>query len=198
MQTYWAKWDADRPIDEICLDELTLKDGFTDSAAKSFLRIYDETIAFSGLGSNDRMAAMDAAGESDEDVSPPPPPPPASPKVGDLVNWESGGIIQFESGRVRGVSLDGSYVFVDGSSSGLPIKEITVIAQSSQPGHQLPPPAASNPVVGLSILFKQDTFTLDEGPVILQWPSAMSETSYEDFKDWIDLQMRKIKRSIPQ
>ena len=43
---------------------------------------------------------------------------------------------------------------------------------------------------------KQDTFSLDEGSVVLQWPSHMSKASYEDFKDWIELQMRKIQRSV--
>jgi hypothetical protein len=42
---------------------------------------------------------------------------------------------------------------------------------------------------------KQDTFTLDEGQVILQWPSQMSAESYEYFKDWLDLITRKAKRA---
>ncbi len=45
---------------------------------------------------------------------------------------------------------------------------------------------------------KQDVFSLDEGQVILQWPSKMSHASFEDFKDWIDLQLRKIGRSVEQ
>jgi hypothetical protein len=43
---------------------------------------------------------------------------------------------------------------------------------------------------------RQDTFTLDEGQVILQWPTNLSEHSYEDLKDWLELQMRKIRRGI--
>jgi hypothetical protein len=42
---------------------------------------------------------------------------------------------------------------------------------------------------------KQDTFTLDEGQVILRWPSQMSAESYEYFKDWLDLITRKAKRA---
>lgn len=44
--------------------------------------------------------------------------------------------------------------------------------------------------------FKQDTFSLDEGNVILQWPDAMSQDSYEDFKSWVELQLRKIARTV--
>lgn len=43
---------------------------------------------------------------------------------------------------------------------------------------------------------QQDTFTLDEGQVILRWPSKMSAESFEDFKAWVELQLRKIGRSI--
>ncbi len=43
---------------------------------------------------------------------------------------------------------------------------------------------------------KRDVFSLDEGRVILEWPEKMSADSYEDFQSWIELQLRKIKRSI--
>ena len=44
--------------------------------------------------------------------------------------------------------------------------------------------------------FKQDTYTLgnDEGQVILQWPLKMSQESYDEFVEWLDLQKRKIAR----
>ena len=47
------------------------------------------------------------------------------------------------------------------------------------------------PKVGMN----SDTFTLDEGQVILQWPANMSPESYEDFKSWLDLVARKAKRA---
>ena len=43
---------------------------------------------------------------------------------------------------------------------------------------------------------RQDIFSLDEGQVVLQWPAQLSEASYEDLKDWLELQLRKIKRSV--
>ncbi|WP_204126887.1 hypothetical protein [Pseudomonas ogarae] len=51
------------------------------------------------------------------------------------------------------------------------------------------------PVVGGGEV-RQDTFSLDEGQVVLQWPAKLSENSYEDLKDWLDLQLRKIKRNV--
>ncbi|NPC56009.1 hypothetical protein [Caenimonas soli] len=53
------------------------------------------------------------------------------------------------------------------------------------------------PAIQQSAGVKQDTFSLDEGQVVLQFPEKMSADSYEDFKDWIELQLRRIKRSIP-
>lgn len=42
----------------------------------------------------------------------------------------------------------------------------------------------------------QDTFTLEEGQAILQWPANLSPESYEDFNGWLQLILRKAKRSI--
>lgn len=56
------------------------------------------------------------------------------------------------------------------------------------------PPQLSRVVAGPNV--RQDTFSLDEGQVVLQWPAQLSEASYEDLKDWLELQLRKIKRSV--
>lgn len=43
---------------------------------------------------------------------------------------------------------------------------------------------------------KQDNFSVDEGIIVLQWPQQMSANSFQDFEDWMEIQMRKIKRTI--
>ena len=60
---------------------------------------------------------------------------------------------------------------------------------------QAPPLSVVSPT-GTNGQLRQDTFSLDEGQVILQWPANLSEHSYEDMKDWIELQMRKIRRGV--
>ena len=51
------------------------------------------------------------------------------PQIGSLVQWESGGQVQFtEPKRVRGLTEDGLWAFVDGSDTGLPVKELTVVS----------------------------------------------------------------------
>ena len=81
IATYWQIWGADRPIDPICLDELMLKGGYTDSAAHTFLRVYDDTVAFAGLSSSDSIGSdeeTDEAFEEEGAMSHTPPPPPAT------------------------------------------------------------------------------------------------------------------------
>lgn len=51
---YFTAWGADRPPDPVCLDQLILKDTFTEPAAKTFLSVYDDTIAFAGLRDSDK------------------------------------------------------------------------------------------------------------------------------------------------
>lgn len=43
---------------------------------------------------------------------------------------------------------------------------------------------------------KQDTFSLDEGLVVVQWPANLSKASFEDLVDYFALLQRKIRRSV--
>jgi hypothetical protein len=63
LAKFWGKWGRHRPENAACLDELVLNDGFTNGAAREFLKIYDATIGFANLGEADsaRVAsALDA------------------------------------------------------------------------------------------------------------------------------------------
>ncbi|MEQ8604896.1 MAG: hypothetical protein RIB45_16400 [Marivibrio sp.] len=57
--------------------------------------------------------------------------------VGDLIQWESQGVVQLQTPtRVRHISDDGSWVFVDGSETGIPMEETIVVQKADKP----PPP----------------------------------------------------------
>lgn len=63
--------------------------------------------------------------------------------------------------------------------------------------HTSAPAAPSTPAIpSPSANVRQDTFSLDEGLVVFQWPAQLSKTSFEDLKDWMELQLRKISRSV--
>jgi hypothetical protein len=58
------------------------------------------------------------------------------------------------------------------------------------------PPKGLGLVAGDSNM-RTDTFILGEGAMVaLQYPATLSQASYQDFEDWIGLELRKIKRLI--
>jgi len=78
---FWPTWGADRPPDDVCLDELTMRNGFSVRGAPLFLRSYDAAIADAGLAHPGKIATDSAeADESVADDPPPPPPPPPKPR----------------------------------------------------------------------------------------------------------------------
>jgi hypothetical protein len=150
-----------------------LKRGFNPEFISDVIRVFRETMAL----------------DSDQSVD------YSSIHVGDYVQWESQGVLHFDKPkRISKLSDDGQFAFFDGSSTGVPIDQLTKAdapTEEREDGGKLvvkrtPPKPGMN----------SDVFTLQEGEVILQWPSQMSPESYEDFKDWIELMTRKAKRSV--
>ncbi len=133
---FWAKWGTDKVPDEIRLDALVLEHKFNENAAPKFLKVYDETIAFSGLTSSDKVDPVDLGDDEEED---------------------------------EGVGVD------------------TQVEPVTPPSVRRAPP---------SVGMKEDTFNLNEGAVVLQWPERLSKASYEDLESWLQLELRKIKRGI--
>jgi hypothetical protein len=43
--------------------------------------------------------------------------------------------------------------------------------------------------------YKQDIFSLSEGDAVLRWPEHLSPDSYEDFKGWLELVLKKVARA---
>lgn len=129
IETYWRDWKDDRPADAACLDALVLRGGFSQDGAEKFLRVYDATIDYAGLSGSDKIpAAADnpQIGGGDEDADELPPPPTV--RVGDYVQWTSGGADQFRVPRkVVGILPDGQHVQVFGSSTGIPMDELAVV-----------------------------------------------------------------------
>lgn len=51
------------------------------------------------------------------------------------------------------------------------------------------PPAHGEPM-------REDVFSMVEGDAVLQWPSRLTQASFEDFKDWLGLIERKAQRAV--
>lgn len=161
-------WGHDRPVDRVAESALQFDLSFTPDAAKKFLSVYDESIKFipeEERGQNE----FDEEGEIDEGDVPIAgtlrPAGKHSPEVrtGDLIQWTSNGQDQFGSpSRVRAVSEDGRWVFVEDSQTGIPVQEITVVERfASAPVSAAPPtlplPRAATPQLELNqIVFKSE------------------------------------------
>lgn len=56
LRDFYDRWMPDRPSDAHCVSELHLDYGFTQESAKTFLRVFDETVAFANLRSGDNLS----------------------------------------------------------------------------------------------------------------------------------------------
>jgi hypothetical protein len=123
IATYWNEWGTDRPADAACLDELVLKNGFSELGAREFLKVYDATIAYAKPSPDDKVLAHQTIDEEDDaseiggkvEV---PPKPPQTPPLASKVNIMAG-----ERELVTGLlSKDASFRLVVSGNVG--VKEI--------------------------------------------------------------------------
>lgn len=184
-QQLWEKWGNNLPSDAQLRHTLLLEwpTPFNENAVDGFIVEYNDTISFAKLAESDKVISevQDTGGETGSKYV---------PKVGDYVQWEPKGILQFrEPRRITSISGDGVYAFVDGSSTGLPIGELTA---QEKPVTIPERPVLSSPQ---KYSMRQDIFSLVEGTVTIQWPTPLSPESIEDLKDWLKIVERKISRS---
>ena len=118
---YASKWADGRPDEAHALSQLQFEGGFTADAAKTFLRVFDETIRFTSPRQHDKN---DATTESQirEEVQARP-----EPEIGDLVQIEIDGALVLPSpSRLRAVETHGGkkWAFVSGSDTGVPMEQV--------------------------------------------------------------------------
>lgn len=184
----WTKWGtgiSDENLRHALVFEW--EPPFNENAVDGFIREYRDTIAFAKLSESDKVEAEDGSIEDGEAVY--------VPRVGDYVQWESQGAMQFpEPKKVRAISTDGSHAFVDGSPTGLPV------GQLSRAKAPLEAPQTSDWRIPLlpNKNMQEDVFSLSEGRVVIQWPAPLSAESIQDLKDWLKIVERKITRSTSQ
>jgi len=189
-QQLWEKWHRDLPSDAQLRHTLLFEwpTRFNENAVDTFIREYKDTIAFANLYESDTVApeVKDNGGGEDEYV----------PKVGDYVQWETRGMLQFqEPKRIREISSDGAFAFVDGSYTGVPVGELTkekAPLAAITPNHQIPPPS-------LKMHIQEFVVPLSGGSrAVFQWPSSLSKEDVDDLKDSLRILERKISRSTDE
>jgi hypothetical protein len=182
---YWEEWGSERPMDAVALDHLVLKAAFTESAAATFLTVYDETIAFAGLSDSDKTKVPSDGGKLEDE------PPVQEFGIGDWVSVEAGGQVIFNRTRVR--ALNPPWVFVEASQTGAKMEDVTLLERAkpqSETGPVLPFEQAREEREGEEM----DRFTVDEGVVEITFPSGMTVDSVEELEQFFTLFIKKAKR----
>lgn len=186
-QELWKKWGSSLPSDAELRHTLTLEweTPFNEKTVDAFIKEYRDTIAFAKLTQSDKVATeVKESGDGEGEYA---------PKVGDYVQWESVGVLQFpEPKRIRELSPDG-YAFVDGSYTGIPIAQLkrATAPTSAQT------PASIIPLSPLKTHMQEFVVPLSDGSrAVFQWPNSLSKEDIDDLRDSLKILERKITRSV--
>ena len=190
---FWGEWGSDRPADAACLDELVLKNSFSEAGSRDFLKVYDATISYAGLSESDKV--VDAKVVDDGGDTPPP-----IIGIGDLVQVEINGAHQLDQPkRVRAIQdHEGQkWVFIEGSETGVPMEQAVVQPKTGNVKPAIQPPMLPlDPVDDLQPKgARKEITSLDEGTATLTWPDGLSQASVEDLELWLNGVLRKARRS---
>lgn len=167
------------------------RQGFNPNAVRPAAKAFLATMSYlEELGANDSHG--DGEGEG-ADSHQPGDVVYGGAAVGDLVQWEANGSLKLPGPRrVRAVSDDGDWVFVEQSETGIPMSEIIVQEKASGatkqpptlPLTEMPPPKGT----------RKEVITLDEGDVTITFPTDLSSESFGDLKGALDLFIKKMQR----
>lgn len=186
-QKVWNHYGGALPDDQTLAYDLQFTWKFTESATREFIKQFKATIQFAKLSQVGTVEPEVDGGEEEK-------PGGEGFKVGDYVQWEPNGIMQFAAAkRISSLSADGAIAFVDGNGTGLPVGDL-VKADPPKPPSTLPASERLNPPTENRM--RQDIFSINEGTVTIQWPTPLSSESIQDLKDWLKIVERKITRSV--
>lgn len=116
--------------------------------------------------------------------------------VGDLIQWENQGTLQFETPRrVRWVSDDGAWVAVEGSDTGILMDQVIVeTGAARRPPADLPSekPADASPPKGQ----RKAVFPVSEGDVTFLFPEGLSPDGLQELEDYLEIFLKKERRRV--
>jgi hypothetical protein len=108
---------------------LKVKKAFSESGARQFVEAFRATLKLANLNGEPYTPGVNGNK------------PGKTPVVGDFVQWELNSVLQFPiPRRLRALAEDGEWAFVEGSRTGLPIKELTVVAGTPSESQKTKPP----------------------------------------------------------
>lgn len=197
IQKFWSIWGADRPPDPVCLDELILNHSFTDGAANTFLKVYDDTVDYAGLSESDKTINRDGEESALEF------------QIGDLVNWESGGQVQWKQPRkITNIDEhdDGQLFYeVEGldelldQKGWIPAEQAirhTSVSPTAESAFSPPPPDLmgredSGKEINVKDGSRKAVFPVEDGDVTLIYPENISKEGLEELGQYLRIFLKK-------
>jgi hypothetical protein len=117
-----TKYEDGLPSDAALRDALILRK-FNPASVDTFIRVFKTSIDFAKLTPGGYSSSS-----KDGDVN------PSKLGLGDYVQWESQGALQFEAPRkITGLSEDENFAFVEGTATGIPMEQLTKAEPPSPP-----------------------------------------------------------------
>lgn len=199
-QQLWSQWGTNLPSDVSFRHTLLLewKPPFNDKAVDFFIREYKDTIAFAKLAESDKVPSeVKNNGDKTEGES------PYVAQVGDWVQWEHNGTLGFpEPKRIKGISPDGNWAYVDGQHGAVPRHELLRESPPANPLNPLNPPdpnSAQRIQSPPKTHMQEFVVPLSDGnKAVFQYPSVLTKEDVEDLKDSLKMLERKISRPTIQ
>jgi len=137
---------------------------YSEDSAKEVLRVYRETIEVAGLVDFDKVSDEGGASSAPSTSAP----STVNAAVGDYVQWVSDGVVQFpEPRRVRAVSDDGEWAFVEGSETGIAMQDLEIV---QAPRSNRPPPTLALPEDDPTVYDRADARDKDRMKVVWEGP----------------------------
>lgn len=170
----WEKWKDGLPSEGNMRHFLIFDKDFNENTAGDFIRVFTNTVRYAGLDGSDNIDDKIKFTE------------------GDYIQWESQGVLQLTEPRlVTGVSEDGEYLFVEGSSTGIPMSEAIPQTDVQSKGGNSPPKQPPPSFPGMN----QEVFPVEEGDIVLRWPKKLGADSFEYMESWLNLILKKARRT---
>ncbi len=187
----WKKYAETGLASDEALKEHLLADlKFNDNYVELFIKNFKGTILLANLSMNDKLIDNNDENKNNLDDN------EAQIAIGSYVQWISQGVDQFSSPKcINGISDDGEWAYVEDNETGIHMSELEVIdspeLKKKPPLNPLYKPSNSDT---LKDNYAKERITLDEGPVIIQWPSELGKNSVEDLDYWLTGLMTRAKR----
>lgn len=173
------------PSDSALRDFLIAEKKFNPVSVETFIRALKGTVDFAKPHDHTKQDDGEAA---------------AAVFIGDYVQWESQGMLQFQAAKkVVGFSDDGAYAFVEGETTGIPMEQLSKVDPPGLPP-RVPPlmpshlAGAANGGGKLPPNVAREVFSLEDGEAVLQWPTTLNADGVQELEDWLALVVKKLKR----